>query len=459
VRDDAIMATGRTDYPNQVNNVLCFPYIFRGALDSGATRITEAMKVACVRQIADLAKAEISDEVASAYAGRELRFGPDYLIPTPFDARLILRIAPAVAQAAADSGVATRPITDLDAYRESLMRFVTHTGLFMRPVFQAAKAAPRRIAYAEGEDERVLRAVQVALDERLVHPILVGRPHVIQMRLERAGLRLQAGRDFEVVNPEDDPRFRQYWETYHRLKARDGVTPEMAKVALRRSNTLISAMMVHLGDADGMVCGLVGRYEAHLEHVRDLIGLKPGASGFAAMNALMLDKHTLFIADTFVNEDPDAATLADIAVQAADAVRRFGLPPRVAFLSHSMFGSSTRPSARKMRAARDLFLQRCPDVEADGEMHGDAALSESLRQSFLPDSTLHGSANVLILPNLDAANILFNVLKMTGGQGVTVGPILLGTAAPAHILTPSATVRRIVNITALAVADANARCG
>jgi malate dehydrogenase (oxaloacetate-decarboxylating)(NADP+) len=365
-RPDCIIATGRSDYPNQVNNVLCFPYIFRGALDSGATRITEAMKVACVRQIADLAKAEISDEVASAYAGRELRFGPDYLIPTPFDARLILRIAPAVAQAAADSGVATRPITDLDAYRESLTRFVTHTGLFMRPVFQAAKAAPRRIAYAEGEDERVLRAVQVALDERLVKPILVGRPHVIQMRLERAGLRLQPGRDFEVVNPEDDPRFRQYWETYHRLKARDGVTPEMAKVALRRSNTLISAMMVHLGDAEGMVCGLVGRYEAHLEHVRDLIGLKAGASGFAAMNALMLDKHTLFIADTFVNEDPDAATLADIAVQAADAVRRFGLPPRVAFLSHSMFGSSTRPSARKMRAARDLFVQRRPDVEADG---------------------------------------------------------------------------------------------
>jgi malate dehydrogenase (oxaloacetate-decarboxylating)(NADP+) len=458
-RPDCIIATGRSDYPNQVNNVLCFPYIFRGALDSGATRITEAMKVACVRQIADLAKAEISDEVASAYAGRELRFGPDYLIPTPFDARLILRIAPAVAQAAADSGVATRPITDLDAYRESLTRFVTHTGLFMRPVFQAAKAAPRRIAYAEGEDERVLRAVQVALDERLVKPILVGRPHVIQMRLERAGLRLQPGRDFEVVNPEDDPRFRQYWETYHRLKARDGVTPEMAKVALRRSNTLISAMMVHLGDAEGMVCGLVGRYEAHLEHVRDLIGLKAGASGFAAMNALMLDKHTLFIADTFVNEDPDAATLADIAVQAADAVRRFGLPPRVAFLSHSMFGSSTRPSARKMRAARDLFVQRRPDVEADGEMHGDAALSESVRDGYLPGSTLRGAANVLVLPNLDAANILFNVLKMTGGQGVTVGPILLGAAAPAHILTPSATVRRIVNITALAVADANARTG
>ncbi|WP_019560564.1 MULTISPECIES: NADP-dependent malic enzyme [Caldimonas] len=457
-RPDCIIATGRSDYPNQVNNVLCFPYIFRGALDSGATRITEAMKLACVREIAELAKAEISDEVASAYAGRELRFGPDYLIPTPFDARLILRIAPAVAKAAADSGVATRPIADLEAYRESLTRFVTHTGLFMRPVFQAAKAAPRRIAYAEGEDERVLRAVQIALDEKMVRPILVGRPHVIQMRLERAGLRLQPGRDFEVVNPEDDPRFRQYWETYHRLKARDGVTPEMAKVALRRSNTLIATMMVHLGDADGMVCGLVGRYEAHLEHVRDLIGLKPGASAWAAMNALMLDKHTLFIADTFVNEDPDAATLADIAVQAADAVRRFGLPPRVAFLSHSMFGSSTRPSARKMRAARDLFVQRRPDVQADGEMHGDAALSEAVRETFLPGSTLRGAANVLVLPNLDAANILFNVLKMTGGQGVTVGPILLGAAAPAHILTPSATVRRIVNITALAVADANARC-
>ncbi|GIX22887.1 MAG: NADP-dependent malic enzyme [Caldimonas sp.] len=457
-RPDCIIATGRSDYPNQVNNVLCFPYIFRGALDSGATRITEAMKLACVREIAELAKAEISDEVASAYAGRELRFGPDYLIPTPFDARLILRIAPAVAKAAADSGVATRPIADLEAYRESLTRFVTHTGLFMRPVFQAAKAAPRRIAYAEGEDERVLRAVQIALDEKMVRPILVGRPHVIQMRLERAGLRLQPGRDFEVVNPEDDPRFRQYWETYHRLKARDGVTPEMAKVALRRSNTLIATMMVHLGDADGMVCGLVGRYEAHLEHVRDLIGLKPGASAWAAMNALMLDKHTLFIADTFVNEDPDAATLADIAVQAADAVRRFGLPPRVAFLSHSMFGSSTRPSARKMRAARDLFVQRRPDVQADGEMHGDAALSEAVRETFLPGSTLRGAANVLVLPNLDAANILFNVLKMTGGQGVTVGPILLGAAAPAHILTPSATVRRIVNITALAVADANASC-
>ena len=456
-RPDCIIATGRSDYPNQVNNVLCFPYIFRGALDSGATRITEAMKVACVREIADLAKAEISDEVASAYSGRELRFGPDYLIPTPFDSRLILRIAPAVAKAAEASGVATRPITDLEAYRQSLTRFVTHTGLFMRPVFSAARAQPRRIAYAEGEDERVLRAVQASIDEHLVKPILIGRPAVVAMRIERAGLRLQAGRDFELCNPEDDPRFRQYWEAYHKLKARDGVTPEMAKVAMRRSNTLIAAMMVHLGDADGMLCGLVGRFDAHLEHLRDVIGVQPGSQGFAAMNALMLDKHTLFIADTFVNDDPSAEQLADIAAMAVDEVQRFGIPPKVAFLSHSMFGASSRPSARKMREARNLFVARCPDVEADGEMHGDAALSEDVRRSFLPESTLHGAANVLVMPNLDAANILFNVLKMTGGQGVTVGPILLGAAAPAHILTPSATVRRVVNMTALIVANASAR--
>ena len=456
-RPDCIIATGRSDYPNQVNNVLCFPYIFRGALDSGATRITEAMKVACVREIADLAKAEISDEVASAYSGRELRFGPDYLIPTPFDSRLILRIAPAVAKAAEASGVATRPITDLEAYRQSLTRFVTHTGLFMRPVFSAARAQPRRIAYAEGEDERVLRAVQASIDEHLVKPILIGRPAVVAMRIERAGLRLQAGRDFELCNPEDDPRFRQYWEAYHKLKARDGVTPEMAKVAMRRSNTLIAAMMVHLGDADGMLCGLVGRFDAHLEHLRDVIGVQPGSQGFAAMNALMLDKHTLFIADTFVNDDPSAEQLADIAAMAVDEVQRFGIPPKVAFLSHSMFGASSRPSARKMREARNLFVARCPDVEADGEMHGDAALSEDVRRSFLPESTLHGAANVLVMPNLDAANILFNVLKMTGGQGVTVGPILLGAAAPAHILTPSATVRRVVNMTALVVANASAR--
>ncbi len=453
-RPDCIIATGRSDYPNQVNNVLCFPYIFRGALDCGATRITEAMKVACVREIADLAKAEISEEVASAYAGQELHFGPEYIIPKPFDSRLILRIAPAVAKAAEESGVATRPIKDLEAYRQSLTRFVSHTGMFMRPVFTAARVAPQRIVYAEGEDERVLRAVQIALDEKLVKPILIGRPAVIEARIARAGLRLQAGRDFELVNPEDDARFRQYWEEYHNIKARDGVTPEMAKAMMRRSHTAIAAMLVKLGDADGMLCGLVGKFDSHLEHVSDIIGLRTGAKGFATLNGLVLDQHTLFIADTFVNDNPDAEQLADIAAMAVEEVRRFGLPPKVAFLSHSMFGSSSRPSAKKMRAARDLFVERMPDVEADGEMHGDAALSEEVRMKYLPKSTLTGDANVLMMPNLDAANILFNVLKMTGGQGVTVGPVLLGAAAAVHVLTPSATVRRVVNMTALVVAHA-----
>jgi malate dehydrogenase (oxaloacetate-decarboxylating)(NADP+) len=462
-RPDCIVATGRSDYPNQVNNVLCFPYIFRGALDCGATKITEAMKLACVREIAALAKAEISDEVAGAYAGQELRFGPDYLIPKPFDARLILRIAPAVARAAAESGVATRPIADLDSYRQSLNRFVYATGMFMRPVFAAAKRhhaqSPARVVYAEGEDERTLRAVQVVLDEDLARPILVGRRDVVRMRIERAGLRLQQGRDFELCDPENDPRFREYWELYRGLMAREGVTPEAAKASVRRSNTLISALMLRRGEADAMLCGLVGRFDAHLDHVRGVIGLAPGAQGFAAVNALMLPEHTLFIADTFVNEEPDAAQLAGIALAAAAEMQRFGIPPRVAFLSHGIFGSSPRASARRMRAARDLFVARAPHIPCDGEMHGDAALSESVRQSYLPDSTLTGTANLLILPNLDAANILFNVLKMTGGHGVTVGPVLLGAARPVHILTPSATVRRVVNMTALAVADAAAQAG
>ena len=451
VRPDCIVATGRSDYVNQVNNVLCFPYIFRGALDCGAQRITEEMKVACVYEIAALAKAEISAEVAAAYPGEEMRFGADYLIPKPFDSRLILRIAPAVAKAAAESGVASRPIADIEAYRQSLAKYMTHTGMFMRPVFMAARAAPKRIIFAEGEDERSLRAVQIALEEGMVKPVLIGRPAVIAQRVERAGLRLKAGSDFEIVNPEDDPRFRQYWETYHRLKGRDGITPEMAKAAVRRSNTLIAALAVHLGHADGMLCGLVGRFEQHLDHVRDVIGRRRDTHHYAALNALMLDKYTLFIADTFVNEDPDAETLAEIAALAAEAVRQFGLVPKVAFLSHSMYGASSRASAKKMRAARDLFGQRMPGVEADGEMQGDAALSEEVRAHFLTDTTLSGAANVLICPNLDAANILFNVLKMTGGQGITVGPILLGAAAPVHILTPSSTVRRVVNMTALAV--------
>ncbi len=463
VRPDCIIATGRSDYPNQVNNVLCFPYIFRGALDCGATKITEAMKLACVREIAALAKAEMSDEVAAAYAGQELAFGSEYLIPKPFDARLILRIAPAVAEAAAASGVATRPIADLAAYREQLSRFVYQTGMFMRPVFAAAKAeyqeGQARVIYAEGEDERVLRAVQVALDEKLTRPTLIGRPEVIAMRIQRAGLRMKLGGDVQLIDPDNDARFRHYWERYHQVMGRRGVTPEMAKAAVRRSATTIGALAIELGDADAMICGLVGRFDSHLEHVSDLIGLKAGVQNFATLNALMLEQHTLFITDTFVNEDPTAEQLAEIAAMAAEEVRRFGLPPKVAFLSHSMFGSSKRASAQKMRRARELFVQHAPDVECDGEMHGDAALSESVRATFLPDSTLKGAANLLVLPSLDSANILFNVLKITSGQGVTVGPMLLGAARPVHILTPSATVRRIVNMTALAVAEVRAGKG
>ncbi len=458
-RPDCIIATGRSDYPNQVNNVLCFPYIFRGALDCGATRITEAMKLACVRQIADLAKADISEEVANAYAGKELVFGSDYLIPTPFDSRLIMRIAPAVAKAAEESGVAARPIRDMDAYRQQLSRFVYQTGMFMQPVFRAAKAvAPKakRVAYAEGEDERVLRAAQVAMDEGLARPILIGRPAVIEARIAKAGLRIQPGRDVDCVDPEDDPRFRQYWELYHQIMGRHGVTQAAAKAAVRRSSTTIAALMVRLGDADAMLCGTLGRFDVHLQHVRDIIGLKEGASSLAAMNALILDRHALFITDTYVNEDPSAEQLAGIALMAAQEVGRFGLPPKVAFLSHSNFGSSDRPSARKMRLARELFGQLAPGVECDGELQGDAALSETMRRTALADTTLHGEANLLVCPSLDSANILFNVLKMTTANGVTVGPILLGAAASVHVLTPSATVRRIVNMTALVVANSAA---
>jgi malate dehydrogenase (oxaloacetate-decarboxylating)(NADP+) len=459
VRPDCIIATGRSDYPNQVNNVLCFPYIFRGALDCGATKITEAMKLACVRQIADLAKADISEEVATAYAGKELVFGTDYLIPTPFDSRLILRIAPAVAKAAEESGVAARPIKDMDAYYQQLSRFVYQTGMFMRPVFIAAKAVKKeakRVAYAEGEDERVLRAAQVAVDDGLAHPILIGRPAVIEARLAKAGLRIQLGRDVDCCNPEDDPRFRQYWETYHKLMGRDGVTQEAAKAAVRRSNTTIASLMVKLGDADAMLCGMLGSFDVHLQHVRNIIGHRTGVTTLATMNALILERHALFIADTYVNEDPSAEQLASIALMAAQELHRFGLPPKVAFLSHSNFGSSDRPAARKMRLARDLFAKLAPDIECDGELQGDAALSETVRRSALSDTTLKGEANLLICPNLDSANILFNVLKMTAGHGVTVGPVLLGAAASANILTPSATVRRVVNMTALSVANAAA---
>ena len=460
VRPDCIIATGRSDYPNQVNNVLCFPYIFRGALDCGATKITEAMKLACVRQIADLAKADISEEVASAYAGKELTFGPDYLIPTPFDSRLILKIAPAVAQAAADSGVATRPITDMEAYKETLSRFVYQTGMLMRPVIMAAKALPdaqKRVAYADGEDERALRAAQMAIDDKIAVPILIGRPAVIAARIAKAGLRMQLGRDVEVCNPEDDPRFRQYWERYHQLMKRNGATPEVAKAAVRRSNTIIASLMVTLGDADAMICGLVGTYETHLERIHSIIGRQADARDYATLNALMTNRGTLFIADTYVNEDPTAQQLADIAWMSVQEVQRFGIPPKVAFLSHSSYGSSKRASAKKMRLARDLFVAAHPEIECDGELHGDAALEPNIRNAYMADSTLTDSANLLICPNLDAANILYNVLKTTTSGGVTVGPILMGAAATAYILTPAATVRRVLNMTALAVASAAAR--
>ena len=457
VRPDCIIATGRSDYPNQVNNVLCFPYIFRGALDCGATRITQEMKLACVREIASLAKAELSAEVSAAYQGKEMHFGPDYLIPTPFDVRLILRIAPAVARAAELSGVATRPIQDYDAYRESLTRFVYQTGMFMRPVFATAKAHPQRVAFAEGEDERVLHAAQFAIDDGLAKPILIGRPAVIQARITRNDLRLQPGVNVEICNPEDDPRFRQYWETYHKLMGRHGITPETAKASVRRSNTLIAALMVHLGDADAMLCGLVGKFDNHLAHIRGVLGLQDQEHDFATVNAVVMGQNTLFIADTYITDDPSAEQLATIALRTAEEVQRFGLPPKVAFLSHSNFGSSTRPSALKMRRAHEIFTRIAPHIECDGEMHGDSALSETIRRRTLLDSTLSGSANVLICPNLDAANILFNVLKTTDGHGTTIGPILLGCAAPAHVLTPSSTVRRVVNMMALAAANAFAR--
>jgi malate dehydrogenase (oxaloacetate-decarboxylating)(NADP+) len=412
------------------------------------------MKLACVKAIAELAEAETNDAVAAAYAGQDLTFGPEYIIPKPFDQRLIEKIAPAVAKAAEESGVAARPIQNLDAYRQQLSHFVYHTGLIMKPVFSSAKAAPKRVVYAEGEEERVLRAVQTVVDEGLAKPILIGRPHVINKRIEKAGLRLKAGTDFELVNPEDDPRYRAYYEAYHEMRGRHGITPDMAKTMVRRSNTLIGTMLVHMGDADALLCGTVGRFDGHLEHVRDVIGLAPDAQGFAAMNALMLEKYTLFITDTYVNDDPTAEELAAITQLAAEEIVRFGLQPKVALLSHSMFGSSDRPSARKMRAAREILARVAPQLEVEGEMQGDAALVEDVRRHFLPRTTLAGSANLLVMPSLDAANIAFNLLKITGGQGVTVGPILLGAAKPVHILNPAATSRRIVNMTALAVADA-----
>ena len=412
------------------------------------------MKLACVRQIADLAKEDISEEVANAYSGQDLEFGPDYIIPKPFDSRLIVRIAPAVAAAAAASGVATRPIADMDAYRQQLSRLFSSASQLVQPVFEAAQSSTaKRIAYAEGEDLRVLRAAQSAVEDGIARPILIGRPAVIEARIAKAGLRIRLGEHVEVVNPDDDARFKQYWQTFHRIMGRRGYSPEAAKAAVHRSTTTIAALMVRLGDADAMVCGLHGRFDAHLSHIEDVIGLRPGAREMATLNALMLDKHTLFIADTYVNSDPSAEQLARIAKMAVEEVRRFGIVPKVAFLSHSNYGSSQRASAVKMREAWQQFAAMCPDVESDGEMHGDAALSELIRKSNLMDSMLQGEANVLICPNVDAANILYNVLKVLAGDGKTVGPILLGAAKPAHVMTPSSSVRRISYMTALAVAQ------
>ncbi|HEY5861649.1 MAG TPA: NADP-dependent malic enzyme [Casimicrobiaceae bacterium] len=452
-RPDAIIATGRSDFPNQVNNVLCFPFIFRGALDVGATTINEAMKLACVRAIADLALAEQSDIVAMAYGIENLSFGPEYLIPKPFDPRLIVNIAPAVARAAMDSGVASRPIADFDAYKAGLTSFVYHSGLLMKPIFDAAKKAPKRIVYAEGEDERVMRAVQVVVDEKLAFPILVGRPAVIEKRIERFGLRIKPGVDCEVINPEFDTRFRAYWTEYHRLTERKGVTEEYAQSEMRRRQTLIGAMMMHMSEADGMLCGTSGTYAAHRRYIDQVIGLRKGVSTYAAANAVMLPNRTVFIADTYVNPDPTAEQLTEITLLAAEEMRRFGITPKVALLSHSSFGSSELPAAKKMQRALALISAADPELEIDGEMHGDAALSEAVRKTVMPNSRLKGDANLLIMPTLDAANIAFNLLKAAAGGGVTLGPILLGVAKPAHVLTQSATVRRIVNMTALTVVD------
>jgi malate dehydrogenase (oxaloacetate-decarboxylating)(NADP+) len=455
-RPDCVIATGRSDYPNQVNNVLCFPFIFRGALDVGATTISSEMELAAVRAIAELAQAETSEQVAIAYGIESISFGPEYLIPRPFDPRLIARVAPAVAKAAMDSGVATRPIADFEAYRQSLSQFVYHSGLIMKPLFTAAKAMPKRIVYAEGEDERVLRAVQIVVDEGLAHPVLVGRPQVIEQRIERLGLRVRPGKDFELVNPELDPRYRDYWSAYHKLVERKGVSPQYARLEMRRRNTLIGAMLMHKGEADGMLCGTFGTHDLHLHYVDQVIGLQPGIRSYAAMNALILPNRTVFICDTYVTPDPDAEHVAEMTILAADEVRRFGLVPKVALLSASNFGSLDLPSSRKMQRALALVQERAPGLEIEGEMHGDAAISEEIRLKVFPSSRLRGEANLLIMPTVDAANISFNLLKTAAGDGVTIGPILLGAARAVHILTPSATVRRIVNMTALTVVDANA---
>jgi malate dehydrogenase (oxaloacetate-decarboxylating)(NADP+) len=457
VRDDAIMATGRSDYPNQVNNVLCFPYIFRGALDSGATTITDEMEIAAVYAIAELAQAEQSDVVAAAYAGENLSFGPEYLIPKPFDPRLMIKIAPAVAKAAADSGVASRPVKDFVAYGEKLQSFVYASGHTMKPIFSVAKRAKnKRIAYAEGENEGVLRAAQIVIDEGVARPTLIGRPEVIAQRIERFGLRLKPGVDVDLVSVESDPRYRDYWQTYHRLGERKGVTEQMAKIEMRRRLTLIGAMLLHKGEVDGLICGTWGSTALHLHYIDQVIGKRPGVKTYAAMTGLILPGRTVNLLDTHINYDPTADQLAEITIMAAEEMMRFGQRPKAALLSHSNFGSSNQPSAVKMREALALIQERAPWLEVDGEMHGDTALDAPYRAELMPRSTLIGEANLLVCPNIDAANIAYNLLKVAAGNNIALGPVLLGAAKPVTILTPSATVRRIVNMTAMTVADANA---
>ncbi len=456
VRPDAVLATGRTDYPNQVNNVLCFPFIFRGALDAGATTVTREMEIAAVNAIAELARQEQSDIVATAYGIQDLSFGPEYLIPKPFDPRLIVKIAPAVAKAAMDSGVATRPIEDMEAYEQHLQQFVYHSGTTMKPIFQLARsveADKKRIVFAEGEEERVLRAVQIVVDEKLAKPILIGRPAVIEERIARYGLRLVAGQDYSVVNPDRDERYRDFWQSYYKLMSRKGISEQMARLEMRRRTTLIGSMLVRKGEADGMICGTISTTHRHLHFIDQVIGKREGCSVYAAMNALVLPGRQIFLVDTHVNVDPTPAELAEITIMAAEEVRRFGIEPKIALVSHSNFGTSHAPSAQKMRDVLAILKEKAPDLQVDGEMHGDVALDANLRREILPESTLEGDANLLVLPNIDAANISYNLLKTAAGNNIAIGPMLLGAARPVHVLTASATVRRIVNMTALLVAD------
>lgn len=450
---DALIATGRSDFPNQVNNVLCFPYIFRGALDVGATAINDEMKMACVHAIAELARMEASDVAAQAYGGQAPKFGPDYLIPQPFDPRLLVHLATATAQAAMDTGVATRPIEDMEAYRERLTQYVFRTGLLMKPVFDAARADPKRVVFAEGEEETVLRAVQTIVDDGLARPILIGRPKVVDMRIERAGLRIRPDKDFELVNPESDPRFKEYWQTFHQITERRGVTPDSAKAIVRTRTAVIAAIMVHRNEADAMICGVVGRYQKKLQYVTEVLGTRRECQTLGALSAMTNDDGVWFVCDTHVNPDPTAEQLAELTLMSADKLRMFGIVPRVALVSHSNFGSHVNPEASKMRQVYQMVRERDPDLEMEGEMRADAALMPEIRERIFPNSRLKSSANLLIMPNQDAAHIAFSMARVIG-KGVTIGPILMGAGRPAHVLTPSATVRRVVNMTAIAVVDA-----